>query len=66
MFCRRDIWNRNRLAVGLITSLRPGPLGKMLLPKHQITLDLYYLHQNDSRATPPHINGLGAVLSFYF
>jgi len=63
---RYDIWNRNRFAVGLMTSLRPGPLRKMLLIKRQVILDLYYLHQNDSRATPAHINGLGAVLAFYF
>jgi hypothetical protein len=63
---RYDIWNRNRFAVGVMTSLKRGPLAKMLLPKHQVILDLYYLHQNDSRSSPNHINGLGAVLAFYF
>ncbi len=63
---RFDIWNRNRLAVGIMTSLRPGPLRKMLLPNRQVILDLYYLHQNDSRSSPAHVNGLGAVLQFYF
>jgi hypothetical protein len=63
---RYDIWNRNRLAVGLMTSLRRGPLRKMLWPQHQVILDLYYMHQNDSRSTPAHVNGLGAALSFYF
>jgi len=63
---RYDVWNRNRFAVGLMTSLRRGPLVKVLLPKHQIILDLYYLHQNDSRSSPAHVNGLGAVLAFYF
>jgi len=63
---RYDIWNRNRFAVGVMTSLKRGPLRRMLLPKHQIIFDLYYLHQNDSRSTPNHINGLGAVLAFYF
>jgi Protein of unknown function (DUF2490) len=63
---RYDVWNRNRYAAGVMTSLRPGPLRKMLLPKHQIILDLYYLHQNDSRSTPNHVDGFGAVLAFYF
>ena len=63
---RYDVWNRNRLAVGVQTSLRRGPLAKMLLPKHQVILDLYYLHQNDSRSSPNHVNGLGAVLALYF
>lgn len=63
---RFGIWNRNRLAVGVQTSLRRGPVRKMLLPKRQVILDLYYLRQNDSRSDPPHVNGLGAALSFYF
>lgn len=63
---RYDIWNRNRYAVGVQTSLRRGPVRKMLLPKRQIILDLYFMRQNDSRSDPPHVNALGAALSFYF
>jgi hypothetical protein len=63
---RYDVWNRNRFAVGVQTSLKRGPLAKMLLPKHQVVLDLYYLHQNDSRSSPAHVDGFGAVLQFYF
>jgi hypothetical protein len=63
---RYDVWNRNRFSAGLMTSLRPGPLGKMLLPKHQVILDLYVLKQNDSRSSPNHVTGFGAVLAFYF
>jgi len=63
---RYDIWNRNRYAVGVQTSLRAGPLRKMLLPKKQVILDIFFLRQNDSRANPPHVNGLGAALSLYF
>ena len=33
---RYNIWNRNRLAVGIQTSLRRGPIRKLLLPKRQI------------------------------
>jgi len=63
---RYGIWNRNRLAVGMQTSLRRGPVRKMLLPKRQVILDLYYMRQNDSRAEIQHVNGIGAALTFYF
>jgi hypothetical protein len=63
---RYNIWNRNRLAVGVQQSLRRGPLQKMLLPKRQVFLDLYYMRQNDSRAEIQHVNAVGAVLVFYF
>ncbi len=63
---RYRTWNRNRLAVGVQTSLRRGPVRKMLLPKRQIIMDLYYMRQNDSRSEIPHVNGFGAALTFYF
>lgn len=63
---RYSVWNRNRLAVGIQTSLRPGPLRKMLLHKRQIVLDLYLMRQNDSRSSSPHVNALGAALAFHF
>ena len=63
---RYRIWNRNRLAVGLQTSLRRGPVRKMLLPERQVILDLYYMRQNDSRSEIQHVNGIGAALTFYF
>jgi uncharacterized protein DUF2490 len=63
---RYSTWNRNRLAAGVQTSLRRGPLRKMLLPKRQIILDLYYMRQNDSRSDTQHVNALGASLAFYF
>jgi hypothetical protein len=63
---RYNAWNRNRVAVGVQQSLLRGPLRKMLLPKRQVTLDLYYLRQNDSRADTQHVNAIGAALTFYF
>jgi hypothetical protein len=63
---RYSAWNRNRLAAGVQTSLRRGPLRKMLLPKRQVILDLYYMRQNDSRSATAHVNALGAALAFYF
>lgn len=63
---RYNIWNRNRLGVGIQHSLRRGPLKKMLLHKRQGILDLYYMRQNDSRSDVPHVNAFGAALSFFF
>ncbi len=63
---RYDIWNRNRYAIGIQASLRRGPLRKMLVPKHQVILDIYLMRQNDSRSDTPHVNALGAALSLYF
>lgn len=63
---RYRAWNRNRLTAGIQTSLRRGPILKMLLPKRQVILDLYYMRQNDSRSQTQHVNALGAALAFYF
>jgi len=63
---RSNAWNRNRLAVGIQQSLRRGPLRKMLVPKRQVILDIYYMRQNDSRAEIQHVNAIGASLAFYF
>jgi hypothetical protein len=68
IFCdtRTSAWNRNRFAVGFQQSLRRGPLRKMLLPKRQVILDLYFMRQNDSRSDTQHVNAVGAALAFYF
>jgi Protein of unknown function (DUF2490) len=63
---RFGVWNRNRYAVGIVQSLRRGPILKQLLPKRAINLDLYLMRQNDSRSSPSHVNALGAALVFYF
>jgi hypothetical protein len=62
---RYDIWNRNRFGAGVQISLRAGPV-RQEWPRHQLILDLFYLHQNDSRSDPPHVNGIGAVVQFHF
>ena len=63
---RFKIWNRNRYAFGLQLHLRrKGPL-QGLLPEHQVVLDLYYMRQNDSRSSIPHVNAIGMVWSLYF
>lgn len=63
---RFNVWNRNRVAVGVQHSLRRRPLLKMVLPKRQIILDFYFMRQNDSRSSSPHVNALGASLAFHF
>ena len=63
---RFDLWNRNRYAVGVVQSLRRGPILRQLLPKRGIFLDLYLMRQNDSRSTPAHVNAIGAGLVFHF
>lgn len=63
---RYNAWNRNRFAIGFQQSLRRGPMRKMLMPKRQVILDLYYMRQNDSRSDIQHVNGIGAALAFYF
>ena len=63
---RFGVWNRNRFAVGVVQSLRRGPILRTLLPKRQVNLDLYFMRQNDSRSSPPHLNALGAGLVFHF
>jgi len=63
---RYNAWNRKRFAVGFQQSLKRGPLRRMLLPKRQVILDLYYMRQNDSRSETQHVNGIGAALAFYF
>jgi hypothetical protein len=63
---RYHTWNRNRYAVGVQAALRAGPLRKLLMPKRQVILDLYYMRQNDSRSDIQHVNGIGAALAFHF
>ena len=63
---RFGVWNRNRFAVGVVQSLRRGPILRKLLPKRAINLDIYLMRQNDSRSSPSHVNALGAALIFHF
>ena len=63
---RFGVWNRNRYAVGVVQSLRRGPILRQLLPKRGINLDLYLMRQNDSRSSPSHVNAVGAGLVFHF
>lgn len=64
---RFDVWNRNRYSVGMVVSIkrRHAPL-KMLFPKRDVTLDLYYMRQNDSRSSPAQVNGFGIAVGIHF
>ena len=48
-------WTRNRAAVGA---------GKEI--SHYLSIDLYYLHQNDSHTRPGDLNGVGVTLRTHF
>ena len=64
---RYDVWNRNRYGFGAQFSIkRRDRLLKMLLPGHDLVLDVYYLRQNDSRASTAHVNAIGMAWSWYF
>ena len=64
---RFDTWNRNRLNVGVQLPLKRGlPLVKLVDPKRQLILDVYYSRQNDTRSSPRHVHALGIGLNIYF
>ena len=52
---RYDVWNRNRYSAGVQI-----PAGQHLV------LDTYYLRQNDSRSSTPHLNVFGLAFHLYF
>ena len=64
---RFDTFNRNRFAFGLVYLIKRkyAPL-KMLFPEKDISLDIYYMFQNDSHSSPRHVNGIGIALAFYY
>ena len=64
---RFKAWNRNRLTVGLQVQLRKAlPLLSLVTPRKQVTLDLYYTKQNDSRSQPNHVKAIGTALTIHF
>ena len=64
---RFNAWNRNRYAVGVVVPIRRRYAAlKMLFPKRDVTLDIYYMRQNDSRSSTPHVNGFGMALGIHF
>jgi hypothetical protein len=52
---RYDQWTPNRYAFGVEFPVGP-----------HVVLQPYYLRQNGSRSTPPHVNVFGFTLNFYF
>ena len=64
---RFGVWNRNRLTAGVQIQLRRAlPLLRHITPRKQLTLDVSYTKQNDSRSQPPHLHALRTALVIYF
>lgn len=64
---RFNVWNRNRYAVGVVVPIRRRYAAlKMLFPKRDVTLDIYYMRQNDSRSSTPHVNAFGLAVGIHF
>jgi hypothetical protein len=64
---RFDVWNRNRLTAGVQIQLKKAfPLLRLVTPRKQVILDLYYTKQNDSRSEPNHLHAIGAALAIHF
>ena len=64
---RFDVWNRNRLTVGVQIQLRRAlPLLRLVTPRKQVILDVYYTKQNDSRSQPHHLHAIGTTIAIHF
>lgn len=64
---RFSVWNRNRLTAGVQIQLKKAlPLLRLVTPRKQVILDVYYTKQNDSRSQPHHLHAIGAALAIHF
>jgi len=60
-------WNRNRLTAGVQVQLKKAlPLLRLVTPRKQVILDVYYTEQNDSRSQPHHLHAIGIALGLHF
>ena len=62
-------WNRHRYGAGVVLPLAKPAVATDPPPTsilHHLSLDVYYMRQNDSRSSPHHVNaaGLSLVVSF--
>lgn len=66
---RYRTWNRTRYGAGIVLPLAkphdPGATTKSKLRDH-LSLDIYYMHQHDTRSSPTKTNALGACLVISF
>jgi Protein of unknown function (DUF2490) len=63
---RFDTWNRNQLKAGVQLPLkRAFRLIELIDPDRQVTLEMYFMRQLDSRSTPSHVKGVGLVFKLY-
>lgn len=64
---RFKVWNRNRLTAGVQIQLKKAlPLLRLVTPRKQVILDVYYTKQNDSRSQPHHLHAIGTALAIHF
>ena len=64
---RFKVWNRNRLTAGVQLQLKKAlPLLRLVTPRKQVILDVYYTKQNDSRSQPHHVHAIGTALAIHF
>ena len=64
---RFNAWNRNRLTGGVQVQLKKAlPLLRLVTPRKQVIIDVYYTRQNDSRSQPRHLHAIGTALAIHF
>jgi hypothetical protein len=64
---RFNTWNRHRFAAGVVVAVKRRYAAlKMLFPKREVTLDLYFMRQRDSRSSNPRVNGFGIAAAIHF
>ena len=64
---RFHVWNRTRLTAGVQIQLRRAlPVLRLVTPRKQVILDVYYTKQNDSRSQPHHLHAIGTALAIHF
>jgi hypothetical protein len=64
---RFHVWNRNRLTTGVQIQLKKAlPLLRLVTPRKQVILDVYYTKQNDSRSQPHHLHAIGVAFALHF
>jgi hypothetical protein len=63
---RFNAWSRNRWSTGIVLPVRKrlAPL-KLLFPDKDVTVDLYYLRQNDRNPSEKHVNAFGITIAIH-
>jgi hypothetical protein len=59
-------WNRQCLRAGAVFTLRKQEKEAYILPKHRVTMDLWFARANDRHSEKPRTYVAGLTLTFYF